>query len=227
MKSVKKYIIKEEEYVFDREALKSALRDVSKRNKITKEKLIDELVEKDVSTRDTIKNWQYGKSSPASKEEILNIADALDIDEMRLLKKCGGEEKVERLNERQLAAAKRIYDIAIWFLEEFNNTDGFTSIEVDYRAAGYDDPKEARADRVDEMRRKVDLVISQEYFDLHDHEIYDDFCEFAAEDLLDIYNGKLDFGYRFGAHPEGSHPTVWDDYEKAMQHLNQIVERYY
>ena len=143
MKSVKKYTFEGEQYVFDREAFKSALCGVSRRKEISKEKLIDDLVQKRISTRDTIKNWQYGKSSPASVDEIMAVAVALEIDWMRLFKKCEGEEKVERLTERQLAAAKKIYDIMIWFLDEFDHTDGFTVIEYDFKEAGHDDPKEA------------------------------------------------------------------------------------
>jgi len=224
--SAKKYTINNEQYVFDREALKSALREVSKRKQITKEKLIDDLARKNVATCDTIKNWQYGKCSPVSVEEIMILADALEIEGMRLFKKCEGEEKVERLTERQLDAAKRIYDIMIWFLDEFNNTDGFNDWWYDFQNAGSENPESDIYDRVLDMRRKIELVISKEYFDLHDHEIYDDFCEFFYEDLDEIYNGKVSYAYRFEAIPDGN-PTTWDDYEKAMQHLNQIVERYY
>ena len=68
-------------------------------------------------------------------------------------------------------------------------------------------------------------TINQEYFDLHNHEIYDELCEFASEDLTNVYNGKVSYAYRFEA--DGEHdPTVWQDYEKAMQHLNEIIERY-
>lgn len=74
------------------------------------------------------------------------------------------------------------------------------------------------------MGEKVQLVLNQEYFDLHDQDIYDDFCEFANEDLIHVYDGKLRYAYRFEA--DGiNESTAWQDYEKAMTRLNKIIER--
>lgn len=74
------------------------------------------------------------------------------------------------------------------------------------------------------MEEKVRLVLNQEYFDLYDQEIYEGFCEFASEDLTNVYEGKVSCAYRFEADGEND-PKVWQDHERAMQRLNEIIER--
>ena len=72
---------------------------------------------------------------------------------------------------------------------------------------------------------KVNLVLDQEYFDLRDTKIYEELCEFVSEDLVDIYAGKTSYAYRFEAVVDGN-PTTSEDYNKAMIHLNSIIEAY-
>lgn len=76
------------------------------------------------------------------------------------------------------------------------------------------------------MVNEVFLVYDQEYFDLHDHPIYDDFGEFLSEDLYETFSGKLSCAYRFEASPENGRPTVSQDYDKAMIKLNAIIDKY-
>lgn len=126
-----------------------------------------------------------------------------------------------QLTERQKDAAKRIYDVLIWFLEEFSNTDGFSSWRLDFKGQGSQYPEDDIDKRITQMEERVGLVLEQEFFDLHDHEIYDAFCEFFGEDLANVYKGKVSY------EADGeSAPTVWKDYEIARHHLNEIVERY-
>ena len=72
---------------------------------------------------------------------------------------------------------------------------------------------------------KVNLVLDQEYFDLHDCDIYDELSEFVSQDLYNTYDGKISYAYRFEAIPDGN-PTTGEDYEKAMTKLNTIVCKY-
>ena len=77
------------------------------------------------------------------------------------------------------------------------------------------------------MINEIGLVISQEYFDLHDHVLYDEFNEYFSEDLYNTFNGKVDSSYRFDAiHEDSSNASTWEDYEIARQRLNEIIERY-
>ena len=122
-------------------------------------------------------------------------------------------------------AGKRIYDVLIWFLEEFSNTDGFNNWWLEFHDNGSKDPENDIYERVDGMENQIRLVLNQEYFDLHNHEIYNELCEFASEDLINTYNGKVSYAYRFEAIPDNN-PTTLDDYVKAMNKLNEIIERY-
>lgn len=77
----------------------------------------------------------------------------------------------------------------------------------------------------DEMHRKIELVLDQEYFDLRDTDIYNELCEFVSDELIDIYDGKVSYAYRFEAYADGN-PTTSEDYDKAMIKLNGIIEKY-
>ena len=130
-----------------------------------------------------------------------------------------------KLTERQVTAVKRVYDICIWFLAEFSNSDGFNAYWHTLQDKGIEDPEETIADMADEMHRKIELVLDQEYFDLRDTDIYNELCEFVSDDLVDIYDGKVSYAYRFEAHADGN-PTTSEDYDKAMIKLNGIIEKY-
>ena len=211
-------------YRFNNSAFKSCMVNYGKINNITKDKTMDELSGKLGVTKDAVNNWQYGRNGLSNPENIKKAADFLHIDWLLLVKKVDGEITMFKLTERQKDAAKRIYDILIWFLEEFSNTDGFSSWWQEFKEQGVYDREEAIFERITRMEEKVRLVLNQEYFDLHDHDIYDEFCEFAGEDLVNVYNGKINCDYTFEADDENT-PIIWQDYEKAMQHLNEIIER--
>lgn len=213
------------EYRFNDRVFRSLIDHYAKEKGISKGQIVRELANELYVSADAVNNWKYGKNGPADMETIKKIAIYLHMDWELLVKKVNGENAMTQLNERQKDAAKRIYDVLIWFLEEFNNTDGFNSWWVDFKDKGSHDPENDIMARIKQMEERIGLVLDQEYFDLHDHEIYDEFCEFAGEDLTNVYNGKVSYAYRFESDGEGS-PTVWQDYEIARQHLNEIIERY-
>ena len=132
---------------------------------------------------------------------------------------------MEYLTDRQKTAAKRIYDICIWFLHEFDRTEGFQDYWLRSRDAGSEDPEKEIREAVEGMMRKINLTLDQEYFDLRDTQLYNELCEFVSEELFGIYNGKLSRDYRRNAPREG-HPTVSQDYDKAMIRLNTILDKY-
>ena len=192
---------------------------------ITKEQVELEISDLFGITTDAVHKWEYGPNGPSKIERIKKTAEYLRVDWTLLVKKETGGNALTQLSERQKDAAKRCYDVLIWFLEEFSNTDGFNSWWLEFKEQGSQNPEDDIFERITQMEERVRLVLEQEYFDLHDHEIYDAFCEFAGDELPNVYNGKVGYAYRFEADGENA-PTVWQDYEVARNHLNEIIERY-
>lgn len=176
---------------------------------------------------DTVHNWHYNKNGPIDIDAVKAVASALEMEDyMLLLTETDGSKKMTQLTDRQKTAAKKIYDKCIWFLNEFNSTDGFNEYWLELKDAGSFDPENDSYEKVYRMVNEVFLVYDQEYFDLHDHPIYDDFGEFLSEDLYETFSGKLSCAYRFEASPENGRPTVSQDYDKAMIKLNSIIDKY-
>ena len=213
------------QYCFNRITFRSLVDRYAKENGISKGQVADDISKHLHVTTDAVNKWKYGKNGPADMDTIKEIAVYLHVDWLFLVKKEIGGSAMTQMNERQKDAAKRCYDVLIWFLEEFSNTDGFNSWWLDFKEQGSQNPEDDIYERITQMEERVRLVIEQEYFDLHDHEIYDAFCEFAGEDLTNVYNGKVGYAYRFEADGESA-PTVWQDYEVARNRLNEIIERY-
>ena len=109
-------------------------------------------------TKDAVNNWQYGRNGLSNPENIKKAADFLHVDWLLLVKKVDGEITMFKLTERQKDAAKRIYDILIWFLEEFSNTNGFSSWWQEFKEQGVYDREEAIFERITRMEEKVRLT---------------------------------------------------------------------
>ena len=174
----------------------------------------------------TVHKWNYNGGGPSDYPMVEQLAKALGVSDVSLLLNYidEGGNTMAHLTDRQLSAVKRIYDICIWFLHEFDRTDGFNSYWYRFSENGIADPKTAIEELADGMHEKVKLVLEQEYFDLHECEIYDELCEFVDEDLLNAYDGKLSYAYRFEAQPDGN-PTTAEDYIKALNRLNAIIKK--
>ncbi len=212
-------------YCFNCQAFRTLINLQAKKRNLAKGALTDSLSKKLHVSADAINKWKSGTNGPADIETIRSIGAYFHVDWKHLLKNADGGNSMAQLTERQKDAAKRVYDVLIWFLEEFSNTEGFNSWWLEFKEKGSAAPEDDIYERITGMEDRVRLVLNQEYFDLHDHEIYDALCEFVGEDLVDVYNGKISYAYRFEATAEDN-PTVWDDYEKAMNKLNEIIERF-
>lgn len=177
-------------------------------------------------SKDTVINWRKGKNGPIDVDTIQRIASVLEIKDFKLLlSETDGGNSMIQLTDRQITSAKKIYDKCIWFLSEFEKTDGFNAYWLEFKDAGSSDPEGNAYDKVQEMMREVFLVYDQEYFDLKGHPIYDDFGEYLSEGLYETFDGKLSYAYRFEAIPNGN-PTAEEDYDKAMIALNSIIDAY-
>lgn len=220
------YTVEGKKMQFDSNNFKILIKSYGKRNKMKNQDVEQSLANGLNVSADTVHKWHYGMSTPTDVDLVKGLSKILDLDDFTtLLKSVDGGNSMGKLSDRQITAVKKVYDICIWFLNEFSNTSGFNDYWYEFQYKGIADPEEAIADMADEMHRKIELVLDQEYFDLRDTDIYNELCEFVSEDLIDIYDGKVSYAYRFEAHADGN-PTTSEDYNKAMIKLNGIIEKY-
>ena len=133
---------------------------------------------------------------------------------------------MEKLSTLQIESLKRIYDAIIDFLDDFDKTDGFTGVLwYEFERKGSKDIEEDIYDYAQEKIEKVQKVFLKEYFYLHNEDVYLEIEKYIENDLYDIFNGKLGYAYRFEAIPDGN-PTTFDDYSKALERINEIIEPY-
>ena len=132
---------------------------------------------------------------------------------------------MEQLTERQLSAVKRIYDRCVWFLHEYDRTEGFMDYWNGFINKGIKDPEPLFIKVVNNMLERVRLVLQQEYFDLRGTEIYAELKAFVVISLTDVYDRKLNLEYceKTGGYINLS---TLDNYEKAVTKLNHIIETY-
>ena len=196
---------------FNKTAFYHYVKQKSRREKIAISKL-EELIGESVGvSANAVHHWIYKKGGPGDAEMIAPLAKILDIADpaqLIIFVDNGGTE-MEHLTDRQKTAAKRIYDLCIWFLYEFERTDP----EMDIYST------------VEDMIGKINMALDQEYFDLRGCDLYNELCEYVSDDLYETFNGKLGYGYRFEAHPNGN-PTTTEDYDRAMIRLNTIIDKY-
>lgn len=227
MSSLRQFIVNGRCAEFNNSACQYYVKEKMRRDKIKITKLEEQIgIALNVS-RETVHHWIYRQGGPSDMERIIRLANFLDVEDPAFLMTFldNGGKDMEHLTDRQKTAAKRIYDICIWFLYEFNRTDGFNDYWLDFKESGSEDPESAIYDLVEGMIGKINMVLDQEYFDLRGCDIYDDFCEYVSEDLYGIYDGKLSYGYRFEA-SANENPTTSQDYDKAMIRLLTIVDKY-
>ena len=228
MGNMREYSIGDKRAVFNKEGFHHLLKEKARMEHTTMSKLEENLANRLPVSPDTIHKWHLRKGGgPGDYELVEKLASALqltDCSNLLIFTENGGME-MERLTDRQKTAAKRIYDVCIWFLHEFKQTDGFNDYWYQLIKSGSQDPEEDIYNLVDDMLRKVNLVLDQEYFDLRGCDLYDELCEYVSEDLYDTFGGKLSYAYRFEAIPDGN-PTTEQDYNKAMICLNTIIDKY-
>lgn len=227
MRNLRAYTIDGKQAIFHKEAFRYLVTQKSRKEKVAKSKLEVQIAENIGVSANTVHKWLYNGGGPMDVALIGPLATALGIadpTELLIFTDDGGTE-MEKLTDRQKNAVKRIYDICIWFLYEFNQTDGFNACWDDFQDAGSEDPEEDIYDMVEKMLGKVRMVLDQEYFDLRDCEIYDALCDYVSEDLYNTFSGKLSYAYRFEAMVDGN-PTTTQDFDRAMIRLNTIIDQY-
>lgn len=224
--SLRVYNIGGQRATFNKEGFKYLVKEKCRREKITKAKAEQQLADLLGLSSDTVHKWNSTGGGPIDIQTVEDLAKTLGlVNSDPLLNFITGGDSVERLSDRQKSAAKQIYDVCICFLDEFKRTNGFNDYWFEFKDKGARNPENAICDYVEKWIAKIQLVLNQEYFDLHNSGIYDELCDFVNEDLYNTFEGKLGYGYRFEAQVDGN-PTTDDDYNCAMIHLNSIIERY-
>ena len=221
----KTYVDNNIEMRFNARVFKEMTDSFCKENSLIRKEIEHRIAEAVHVSAETVHKWCYGMNSPKDLDLIKELASFLHRDYRMLLYSVHGGNGMKQLTERQVVAVKKVYDVCIWFLTEFKRSDGFNDYWYKFVREGIENPEMDILELADGLKAKVDLVLDQEYFDLRNTEIYNELCEFACEDLVDIYDGKCGYAYRFEAIPDGN-PTTSDDYCKAMNKLNEIIERY-
>lgn len=235
-KKMRRFCIDDEKYCFDTEAFKTCFNKFAKDNDIQKGQLEENLADNLYLSKDAIHAWKCGNNGPGELEYIKKLSELLNVPYMYLLKKVVEEKIVEKYSVEQVESIKRVYDVIIDFLEEFDRTDGFNDLFYDFKDA-YDKEiikpiEKDENDFIDELKtyvedraRDIYKVLKKEYFYLRNTEIFNKLWDYVDVDIDEMYNGKLEYGYRFEAMQEGT-PSTEDDYLKAYKRINEIIEQY-
>lgn len=223
------YCVDGKKATFNKFAFRQLLKQKSRteKNERTSISMLELKIAEELQTAvNTVHKWAYNGGGPSDYQMVERLAVTLGATDVSMLLNFidEGEHDMTHLTDRQLSAVKRIYDICIWFLHEFEQTDGFNDYWYQFSRNGSTDPENDIAELADSLIRKVELVLDQEYFDLHNCDIYDELCEFVSTDLIDTYDGKLSYAYRFEAIADG-HPKTSEDYNKAIIRLNEIIAK--
>lgn len=226
-KETKLFYIGDNGYRFDSNSFNTYFKSSAKENEVKigdfEEKIADELF----ITKEAVHNWRFGSNGPGSLEIIKKLANIISIsDYTKLLKKHVEVNKMEEYSTLKIESMKRVYDAIIEFLHDFLYTGGFTT-DLWYKFAdmGSSDPENDIYEYAENKMHAIELILEKEYFYLHDTKVYSELCEYVDNDLWDTFNGKVSYAYRFEAIPDGN-PTTQEDYYKALNRINEIIEQY-
>lgn len=219
---------------FDRETFNDLFRREAKNAGCSIGEFERHLASKAFVGSDAVHSWRMGNSGPGDLEKIELVAAALGVRRETLLK---GEEgkgvMTSKLTNRKLEALRRIYGAVIEYQEDFLYTCGFNDCWFDLIDAGIE-PKnveEALYELVQKKWRSVELAAKKEGLDLRGEPVYDMLLDYIYNDLIDIYDGKLSYAYRFEApvlRTDGGTSGVLleDDYESARKRLHEILDEW-
>ena len=226
-KDTRTFLIDGKEMRFNFDSFNSLIHDYKKRNKMTVAEIEESIANKANVTNSAVHNWRQKLNGSGDIEIIEKIASALNEANWRILliEITKGHTNMNKFSERELNAIKKIYDSIIDFLDEFQNTTGFNDLWFKYSEKGYKNPENGIYEYVEEKLNYIYLIYKREHFDLKNLDIYDELGNYIDEDLIETYNCKLSYGYRFEA-DEITTPTTNQDYEIAMNKLNQIIDKY-
>ena len=221
----RKFYYNDDNYYFDFSKFNELFINKSKKEKV-KVGILEEKIANYINiSKESIHNWRFKINGPGDIEIIEKLAQYFNLTNINLLltKKKDGE-KNKMLNDLQIASIKRIYDSVLDFLELFRNTNGFNDIWFDL-----DCKPELREDELWNIATKnfdkVVLQLKKEFLYLKNTSIYEKLEQYLYNDLYDTFDGKLSYAYRFESQVDGNPDTI-EDYDKALNKLNEIIEEY-
>lgn len=223
----RKLSYKNKVWFFDNEKFKAVLKKHAEDNNKTLTVLDDDLASYLSVSISAIKNWKQGYNS-TDISTLEKAAKYLNVDIESFLTEFLHKEKNMPINEpfilteKQNDSVKKVYDSIIEFLDEFYKTDGFNDLWYVYKDNGSNHPEDDLYEYAQKYINKVYLCLDKEYFYLHESKIYDSLENFIYNDLVETYNGKLEYAYRFEAQVDGN-PTTKEDYCKALEIINSII----
>lgn len=229
-KNTKIFHIENHEYRFNFNAFNVMFNKHCKIHHIKKYNFEEEIAEKLNVSSNAVHNWRNIKNGPSELEMIKILSDIFKIDYKNLLKEVRKDIPKMKFEQYQLESIKRIYDAIIIFLEEFSNTDGFNDLWMEYIDKGVQAQftEDKLYDYAMTQIDNVNLILKQEYFYLHNLSIYDKLNTFINDDLINTFEGKLSYAYRFESLVEDYNgnrgTTTSEDYLKALNKINDIIE---
>lgn len=224
----KKYIINESIYYFDFESFNNYFKNQKRQNNITFENVEIDLSNHLNVSKESIHNWRFNKQSPNSLEIVIEISKYFNIkDYMVLLKRKDMQNNMSSFNQYQINSIKTIYNKIIEHLDYFYHTDGYNNLWFNYVDKEYSQKiiEDKLYEIADEKISEVFLTYEKERIFLKNTPIYNEIGEYIYNDLYDIFDGKLGYGYRFEA-ISNNNTTAQEDYAKALKNINSIIDKY-
>ncbi|MCR5483346.1 MAG: hypothetical protein K6E99_02940 [Bacilli bacterium] len=222
----RKFIYNNDEYYFNFSSFKQYF---SKKRKEDHVKVgdLEYLLASNINiTKEAVHNWRMSSNGPSDIQLVTQIAKFFNISDVTLLLTKEKEVNTNMLTDLQLQSFKKVYDSILDFLDEFNESDGFNDLWFEVEG----DPNDKKGliwDVVNKKHEGVMKTLNKEYFYLKNTALYEELENYIYNDMYDIYETKkLDYAYRFEALGTDQ-PTTQDDYTKALNKINEIVNKYY
>lgn len=223
--ATRKLLINDKEHYFNFSIFKSLFLQKKKKDKLCVSVLEEKLANAVNKSPEAIHNWRFETNGPNDIETVELIAKFFNIRNYKLLlTERKNENMTSELSEIQMLSVKRIYDGILDYLEEFLKSNGFNDYWFDLDI----EPKHRQGELCDIVTNKVEeiiLLFKKEYIFLKNTKIYSELDTFIYNDLYDIFDGKLSYGYRFESQVDGN-PTTDDDYYQTLEKLNKIINKY-
>ncbi|MBE5954974.1 MAG: hypothetical protein E7253_00810 [Lachnospiraceae bacterium] len=216
----------DQKYQFDDQSFFRYYEGFRKKEKMKKGALDEYLGDQIRVSSETVKGWRCKKYGPSELEMIKRIGEVFRMKDWKVLLKLVDEkEDTMGLTSQQKESLKRVYDVIMDFLFEFERTDGFNDYWISYSLSGEKDIEDKIILLVDDKIAGIDLVLNKEYFYLGEHDVFDELAEYVGDTINSIVDGKLSYAYRYEAISNGN-PTTMEDYDMAMRTILTIIDKY-
>ncbi len=207
-------------YLFNFAAFKRMFSAKCKADKLIKAEYEEQLAEVAGVSSSSIHAYLYNKNGPGDIAIIKAISDYWEIDINYLL--CEEDSlQMERLNDREKEAVRRIYVAICDFMDKFVMSDGIFMNKPDGTWLGREKQGEYHQYSFDQ----VELAYYKEYIDLSKHPIYEELVNYIENDLTEMYDGKCDGSIRYEPIEEGG-ISAYNDYIIARENLLKILDKY-